>query len=318
MMPTKLKQFSIFLSLFGLAFLAGCGKDDAKPDEGKNHPSVALHWREGQVFSYKNNWLECGVGNMPLIITAPHGGRMIPDEIPDRKGSGITTALDTNTEELARELERVLVETYGIRPYVVICNLRRTKVDLNREINEATEGNPEMIKVWNKYHAFIDTALHTAVQHHGRAIYIDLHAHGHEIQRLELGYMLNASDLSYVYSGALLPSIGEKSSLQNLIRLRPETNVQDWLIGDNAFGTLMANEGYPSVPSKQDPYPQLGDPFFNGGYNTKRYTGPDYPNVYGWQIETNYRGVRENAANRTRFAKAFAKVIVKYLDQTAI
>lgn len=317
MKRNRLIQVVGIAALFGSFLLAGCGKDDSKPGGEKQHPSVAAHWEKGQVFYYKNQWLECRVGDMPLIISAPHGGREAPTEIPNRTGSGITTALDTNTDELAREIERILVETYGIRPYVVICNLRRTKVDLNREINEATEGNPEMQRVWDQYHAYLDTALHTAVANHGRALYIDLHGHGHANQRLEIGYLLGRADLSYVYSGVNLEAMSHKSSLQNLMRLHPTFSFQEWMIGDQAFGTRMADEGFPSVPSKQDPYPQLDELFFNGGYNTKRYTGANYPNVFGWQIEANSAGVRDTPASRTRFAQAFAKVIVQYLDQTA-
>lgn len=86
-------------------------------------------------------------------------------------------------------------------------------------------------------------------------------------------------------------------------------------MGDGAFGTLMENEGVPSVPSKGDPFPYADESFFNGGYNTRYYTSEDYPHVFGWQIECNNQGVRDTEANREKFAKAFAKVIVQFLDE---
>src|SRR5690554_5290408 len=119
MICKRFRQLLSIAVLSGLFLIAGCNKEKTTPDDDRLHPSVAEHWQEGQVFHYKDQWLVCEVGNMPLVISAPHGGRMTPSEIPDRQGSGITTALDTNTEELAWEIARVLADEYGVQPYVV-------------------------------------------------------------------------------------------------------------------------------------------------------------------------------------------------------
>ena len=45
----------------------------------------------------------------------------------------------------------------------------------------------------------------------------------------------------------------------------------DLLKGTQSFGTLLENKNFPSVPSLNDPYPNVGEPYFVGGYNTQRH-----------------------------------------------
>ncbi|SFB83306.1 hypothetical protein SAMN05421747_101404 [Parapedobacter composti] len=302
------------IALLPLFFLlVQCKKDDG--DDGAPQPPVAHHWQAGQVFFDEPRWTECVVGDMPLIISAPHGGAVRPAHVPDRTCPNATVGTDLYTMELARDIAEELYQTYGVRPYLIINHLHRIKIDQNREINEATCGNEEMKVIWHNFHHYIDTALATAVNKFGRALYIDLHGHAHEKHRLELGYRLNASDLGHVYTNTNITALTAKSTLVNLVGMAPSFNLRDLIIGDHAFGTLMANEGVPSVPSKQDPYPMSGEPFFNGGYNSDRYTSVHYPGVYGFQIECHRPGVR-NPEDRPEFAKKFAKVVVDFLEKT--
>lgn len=315
MKKTHLYRLTFMLLFFVFAGVTSC-KKDAIDAEIPIDSSVAAHWQSGDVFYGENQWTEVGVGNMPLIISAPHGGSVRPNAIPDRGCPNITTVRDTYTLELARAIEQELVEQYNLRPYVVISHIARTKVDLNREIEEATCGNAVMKRAWHNYHDFVDTAVSTAAANHGRAIFIDLHGHGHENQRLELGYSLNINELGRIFSGVDLEALGQKSSLRNLLRLEPNLSFREQIMGEYAFGTLMENEGVRTVPSKQDPHPFANEAYFNGGYNTRYYTSDAYPNVFGWQIESHYQGVRDTAASRRAFARIFAKAIIQYLNQT--
>jgi hypothetical protein len=90
--------------------------------------------------------------------------------------------------------------------------------------------------------------------------------------------------------------------------------MQIWIRGPKSLGTLLAANGYPAVPGKQDPYPLHDQKYFDGGYNTKRYTSEAYPNVFGLQIETNMRGVREKES-RPLFARSLAKNISIFLQE---
>jgi N-formylglutamate amidohydrolase len=260
--------------------------------------------------------MKATAGDLPLVISAPHGGTLTPNEIPNRSCSGITTVRDRNTTELADEIKYQMKQNFGVEPYVVSALIHRKKIDLNRDVELATCGHSLAKEVWQEYHRNIEDALQSAIEEYGSVIFIDLHGHGHEIQRLELGYLLRNEELRESYEGlGETQELAEKSSLNNLISTNPEIEFQDLLTGESAFGTIMENEGVPAVPSMQDPFPYPGEAYFNGGYNTRRYTSDDYADVFGWQIEANFDGVRDSDENRSKFAKAFSKAIMVQLKK---
>lgn len=264
----------------------------------------------------ESNWIEVKSGNMPLVISAPHGGTIEPEGIPDRTCRGATTVRDRNTTELAREIGFHLEAEYDLKPYIVAALISRKKIDLNRDIELATCSHPKMKNVWTDYHDHLEQAIAEAIEEFGGVVFIDLHGHGHQKQRLELGYLLSKEELKESYNDAdAAEELSGKSSLRNLVEGSDRLNFQELLTGEDAFGTLMENEGVPSVPSLDDPYPLAGDAYFTGGYNTRRYTSADYPELFGWQIEANYDGVRNSDENRNLFAKAFSKAIIVKIEE---
>lgn len=268
--------------------------------------------REFNIF----DMIKVSSGDVPLIISAPHGGTLTPNEIPNRSCSGITTVRDRNTTELADEIKYQMIQDFGVEPYIVSALIHRKKIDLNRDVELATCGHTLGKEVWHEYHRKIEEAIQSAVEEYGAAIFIDLHGHGHEVQRLELGYLLSNEELRESYEGSgATDRLAEKSSFKNLIRANLDLEFQDLLTGERAFGTIMENEGVPAVPSMQDPFPYPGEAYFNGGYNTRRYSSDDYPEVFGWQIEAHFNGVRNSDENRNAFAKAFSKAIMVQLEE---
>ena len=269
-------------------------------------------WEIGKSYTDDKNWTTFIVGDLPLIISVPHGGTTISNDVPLRNCKGAVTVTDSKTIELVQEIEKAFLAKYKARPYIIISNISRKNVDQNRDIEEGTCGNKIMEKPWNQFHDYIDTAIVLATKKFGKVIYIDLHGHGHTKQRLELGYNLSADELRNLESNPKNnDKVASKSSVANLIASNKTENINRLLIGDNAFGTLITIEGFDAVPSKQDVAPLDGDKYFNGGYNTRRYTSSNYPNVFGWQIESNFKGVRDDAG-RPAFAKAFADVMNNY------
>ena len=74
-------------------------------------------------------------GDLPLIISVPHGGSLSPN-IPSRKGrcGFINTNDDDATIDLALDIVAAIrTSTNGGYPHVIINNLSRTKIDQNRE-----------------------------------------------------------------------------------------------------------------------------------------------------------------------------------------
>lgn len=300
----------LFIAISGLTFTA------CKKDNGGSDSESTSAWKYGDIYLDNEKWTECIVGNMPLIISVPHGGQLTPAAVPDRSCAGITTVTDGSTIELAKEISKALKSQYNVEPYIVICHLKRTKIDQNREIEEATCGNKEVEAPWHRFHHYIDTALANAVKQYGAAIYIDLHGHGHDKQRLELGYSLSANELNNVfYDQPNVTTLWRKSTLQNSPAIKDAAGFREYITGEKSFGARIEAKGFNAVPSLNDPFPQPGDNFFNGGYNSRRYTSATYPKVFGWQIESNFTGVR-SAAGRPLFAKAFAGVIIEYLQES--
>src|SRR5699024_51109 len=277
-------------------------------------------WKAGEVYKDENGWIEARAGNVPIVISAPHGGTIEPEDVPDRSCEGVTTVRDMNTTELAFEMQQELMAGHDMQPFVIAAHIHRKKIDLNRDIEESTCGNAVMEETWHQYHDYIEGALAAAIEEFGYAVFIDVHGHGHDKQRLELGYALTKTEIrdAHLDENAAI-ELASESSFKNLMRMNNGLNLQDLLTGEFAFGTLMEAEDVPSVPSMDDPYPLQDDPYFNGGYNTRRYTSTyasfDYPEVFGWQIEANYQGLRENLEGRKKFSKAFAKAINTYIEQ---
>lgn len=270
----------------------------------------------GESYFGANNYIEYIAGNAPIVISAPHGGYLTPAEIPDRNCTGCSYARDLNTQEVTRALRNAIYTRTGCYPHLIINLLHRKKLDANREIIEAADSNALAEQAWYDFHGFVEAAEDSVAKYFGRGLYIDMHGHGHSIQRLELGYLLYLSELQLPDSTLALPYYSNVSSLKRLADDNLQAlNLPELLRGPQSFGALMAVKNYPSVPSPQDSFPETGEPYFNGGYNTNRYTSSNNGSVLsGLQIESNYTGVRDNATNISRFADSLASSIVQFLQ----
>lgn len=80
-------------------------------------------------------------GTLPLILAAPHGGRLFPSNIPDRKlENGTITVTDAYTKDVALSIARRIHEKTGDIPHIVLLQLARTKVDVNRDKLEGADS----------------------------------------------------------------------------------------------------------------------------------------------------------------------------------
>ena len=145
----------------------------------------------------------------------------------------------------------------------------------------------------------------------GSGLYLDLHAHGHEVARLELGYLLNASALNL--SDAELDAGGytDTSSIRALATMSP-LPFSHVLRGDQSLGAFLGAQGIPSIPSPADPRPGA-DKYFSGGYNTNRHGSRHGGTVSGIQIELHYRGIRDTDDNRRAFGTGLAAAVEGYM-----
>jgi hypothetical protein len=250
-------------------------------------------------------------GELPVVITAPHGGVEEPDDVADRTYG--TFVRDTNTSELSYAMADALEAHKGQRPHLVVVHLRRIKLDANRELEEAAQGDPLAIRAWHEYHLFIEAAKAKVEADWGAGFYFDIHGHGHTIQRLELGYSLTSSDLESTDAQLNEPWAVDKSSVRTLVA--HSGNPHAALIrGASALGTLYESAGFASVPSSAQPDPG-GAPYFNGGYNTRRHGCREGGTICGVQIEANFQGVRDSAASWAAFGEASVIVLDTFFEQ---
>jgi N-formylglutamate amidohydrolase len=276
-------------------------------------PTVTGPFVSGQTYFGQNGYIEFAAGDLPIIVSAPHGGTIDPAEIPNRTSG--ETGTDSGTEDLARSLAAALHARTGQWASVVICRLRRTKLDANRDIGGAAQGNPAAEQAWREYHAFIEAARDLAIARHGRGLVIDLHGHGHPIPRAELGYLLSASDLNR--TDAELDQ-GGFASRTGIRALAAESGIafSALLRGRSSLGGLLQAAGYPSVPAPGAPGPG-SDPYFSGGYATERHGSLSGGSMNAVQIELPFPGIRDSAAARSRFAAALANALVTDLSTHA-
>lgn len=253
-------------------------------------------------------------GQLPIILSVPHGGYTTPSTIPDRNCTDCVYVRDAWTQELGQAVDSVLTARTGCAVHLVVNLLHRIKMEPNRELVTGGNTDPTAQQAWQAYHDALAQAKQTVVQKFGKGLLIDLHGHGHPIQRLELGYLLSGSNLQR--NDSQLNALASASSIFNLTKPASGSNTLSSLLrGTHAFGTLLHQGGYPSVPSQADPFPQTADPYFNGGYITQQYGSSLGGSLDAIQIEHNMTGVRDTKANRIRYAQSLATAIDSYLQR---
>lgn len=279
----------------------------------------------GQSYFGRKNYIEFVAGNAPVILSAPHGGALVPSSIPDRTaakcGGSATTVTDNNTIELVRAMQQRYFARFGRYPYVVISHLSRKKLDPNRMQLEAACNVAEAQDALDDWHGFISLAKAEVTKAFGTGWYMDMHGHAHPIARLELGYLLADTDVNRTDAQLdASPVFAQTSSIRTLV---PKSGLRfsQLLRGPQSLGSLFVAAGFPAVPSQSDPAPN-GTDYFNGGDNTERHTcgsaasalgGVTDGPICGVQIETNYTGVRDTQTSRDRFGDVTAQVLETYL-----
>ncbi|RUP47379.1 LOW QUALITY PROTEIN: hypothetical protein BC936DRAFT_145800 [Jimgerdemannia flammicorona] len=277
-------------------------------------------------------------GTIPLLISVPHGGHLHPDSIPDRPAkNGTNTRNDLYTQEIGIDIAQMIAERWeGAVPYVVICRLRRKKVDVNREVSEARKDK-EVLKAWEEYHSFLSDANREevsvrALYRHSRYISrflalliyrkIDypnaIHppsltqqyfhtwmsqGHGHPENLLELGYGLTAATLSLSnHDLDADPTIAMNSTISTLSHRHPHLAFSSLLRGPHS---LAAHLELPSIPSPNFSSPTKNQTYFRGGYSVRRYGGKgrgidavqvEIPRALRWEKEERRKMVEDLVA----------------------
>ena len=119
-------------------------------------------------------------GTLPVIVSAPHGGRKKLPDVPERLGKGIAnfqTVLDANTAELAETFSAELEKLLNGKPWVVIAKFDRKYVDANRPRELAYESDKAK-PYYDAYHGPLEAACKAVKEKFGRGLLLDIHGQG--------------------------------------------------------------------------------------------------------------------------------------------
>ena len=324
-LSTVFKKRSIYKLMFSVFLIASC--EEAKNIEEASTPTPPIivepeifpelgydgPYEVGSVYYGRENYIEYHPGDIPIILSAPHGGRLTPIEIPNRTYG--TTVTDDNTYELTKVIMDTMKVHFGGTPHVILCRLKRTKLDANRDSIEAAQGNKYALRAWQEYHHYINTAKNKIETEHYSGLFFDMHGHGANPDgfydlRTWLGYLIPGDVLDQSDISLNTKENANKTSIRSLIDTSGFDFIQV-LRGKSSFGALLDSLSYKSVPSTNDPGPS-GSRYFSGGYNTARHGSRSSGMISAIQIEAPKPGIRQNVSTWSQFAHSFTIAVDEY------
>lgn len=259
----------------------------------------------------KVEFVEFERGQLPIILTVPHGGSEKPPAFKDRREGN--TNKDRNSLELARAIADEFARRTGHGPHLIASLLHRVKLDPNRDLAEAAQGDPGAERVWRRFQACVDWAKRDAVAAHGFAFLVDVHGHGHPIARIELGYALYSAEINQSDAQLDAGDAGRRSSLGHL-QARSRQGIAALLRGPASLGAFLEQQGVAVIPAPGTPRP-LQDPYYSGTYILRHHASAEFAHVDGVQLECPFPGIRDTAAHRAAFARAFVNALAQFLER---
>lgn len=132
-------------------------------------------------------------GELPVILSAPHGGNAriagVADRVRPEGAAAVEHAKwggfhggagDVGTLELAQAVAARVKNRLGRAPYVVLALAQRRHVDLNRPANLAYDppgaGGPK--EVYDSYHRALSAFGRDVTKAFGRGLLLDIHGQG--------------------------------------------------------------------------------------------------------------------------------------------
>ena len=208
-------------------------------------------------------YLTFGEGTTNLILSAPHGGDIRPISIPKRKSG--TLLKDTYTRRLTEKLLNLFKSE---NPFYIYADIHRSRVDLNRYVEKAINGNYRANEIWLNWDELLRDYTKKAKLYNDKVLYIDIHSHN-DSDKFELGYDLSARNYINLFKNK---KTRYKTTLDSL-----EKDKYEMLFGEGSIKATLERFWYKTL------MPTGNEVYFNGGRNIEVYSGN---NVGGIQIET--------------------------------
>lgn len=221
--------------------------------------------------------IEVRKGDLPIILTAPHGGRTPIPDTPTRKGDGISRFVavrDDNTAELTEALAKAIEKRLGARPYIILARFERKFADANRTAAEAYE-HPNAKPHYDAFHAAVKEATSEVKVRWGRGLLIDVHG--------------QATTPDGIYRGTR-----DGNAVRDLMKREGDAAV----VGPKSVFGLLSAAGYLTLPEK--PATGIGtETRYNGGYITDAYGSHRDTSIDAIQMEFGSTLRRKDRLNKT-------------------
>jgi hypothetical protein len=244
-------------------------------------------------------------GTLPILLTAPHGGReAIPGIDPrhldgqakgadGRTWGGVRGGADPNTDVLARRIAAEIRKLTGKDPYLVVAKFERRYVDANRP-PELAFDNPNARPYYDYYHQSIRRFVDEIRASYPAGLLIDVHGQSKDPDVLMRG-TINGRAVEHLLRRAGVDAVTGPNGL---------------------FGQLEAH-GFRIFPGNDvPPRGRSEDAGFNGGYALAIYGSHNRAGIDAMQLEigASYRRTavldktaREIAGALVAFHEAYLK-----------
>lgn len=249
------------------------------------------------------NLIKFKKGNIPLIFSVPHGGTLECNEIPKRtKG---VLGIDKNTIDLAQELishiENLSEANFSTKmvPSYVMSKVRRSKIDLNREEENAFNKSSSIAKqIYQLYHDKIKEFILYNLKTFNKSILLDLH--GFEKHKRPPGYrdvevVLGTKNLTTFFNEPVPIKDRDKNLRGEIIKKFLKLNI-------------------PIAPG----HPRRREYILTGGYITQKYGALEISGSQAMQIEFSDKIRIYDKELRSKILIALANVLLKNLSNTVI
>lgn len=250
-----------------------------------------------ETSTLKKPLITVGKGDLPIILSAPHGGKLPVPGVEPRKGEGIRlfrNKADQWTDDLTSKIADEIEKNTGKRPYVVIANFHCKFIDANRPPLLAYESDAAK-PIYDSYHDALAKARREVTARWGSGLIIDVHG--------------QASQLDTIIRGTK-----NGKTVSHLIKKFDRNS----LIGKPSLFGQLAESGFTVNPpvNSTDKEPSS----YNGGHIVQKYGSMDGGNIDAIQLELgrNLRHPNTNDDTATNIAIALQNFAQKHLPSKEI
>lgn len=252
------------------------------------HPIILLLFLQPPHEHDLSKYITTREGELPVIISAPHGGTVTIPGADERKGGAeiaqFTTVRDINTDLLALELADVLKKKMGKSPHVVVARFSRKYIDANRPASGAYESEKTR-PIYDAYHQALASACKNVQSKWGSGLLLDIH--GQSVQA------------DAIFRGTL----NGKS-----ITLLTQRYGSSALTGKYGFQKRLEDKGYLFKPGADTSDKETR---FTGGYITQHYGSHTGYGIDAIQLEMG--GKYTGRTHRAKTASDLADAIEHHL-----